>query len=116
MSVLLGRGDGTFAPPMGHATAGYPDSVSIADLDGDGLDDVVVASHSGVSVLLGHGDGTFAAKVDYASPSTPVSVAIGDLNRDGRLDLAVANLGDNLTADDPVPTPSTVSVLLGSCR
>jgi hypothetical protein len=38
---------------------------SIADLNGDGVPDVAVATRSGVSVLPGNGDGTFATRVDY---------------------------------------------------
>ena len=94
-------------PPL--ATGIYPQSVAIADLNGDGIADLVVANvgtpsapGKTVSVLLGEGNMTFRPKTDYATGLEPFSVAIGDLNRDGKPDLAVANAGAN-----------TVSVLLG---
>jgi hypothetical protein len=109
VSVLLGNGDGTFQAPVSYSSGGvYATSVAIADLNGDGRPDLVVANEcqvldpSGgvcwgyalgeVSVLLGNGDGTFQAPVSYSSNAYQAfSVAIADLNGDGHPDLAVAN-------------------------
>src|SRR5439155_1527307 len=76
VSVLLGRGDGTFGAHTDFFTAGPPffgvgsgpGSVAIADVNGDGRPDLIAAVHeaSVISVLLGNGDGTFQAHVDYA--------------------------------------------------
>jgi VCBS repeat protein len=104
VSVLLGKGDGTFGARSDYPIAGGPVSAAVADLNGDGNADLAVVNNSGpVSVLLGNGDGTFGAKSDYGTGSSPFSIVIGDLNGDGRLDLAVAYRGSN-----------TVSVLLGN--
>jgi len=102
--VLLGKGDGTFRKYVSYLTGSAPEYVATADLNGDGILDLVTANElSGtVSVLLGKGDGTFQAKVDSAVGKDPISLAIADLNRDGKPDLAVVNLGDN-----------SLSVLLG---
>ncbi len=55
VSVLAGRGDGTFAPPVRFAVAGTPFSVAVADLDGDGRLDVVTANwHSSDVAVLFH--------------------------------------------------------------
>ncbi len=104
VSVLLGRGDGTFVTRVDYATGNSPRSVSIGDLDGDGDADLAVANFSSnsVSVLLGRGDGTFVSRVDYPTGFNPWSVSIGDLDGDGDADLAVANISSN-----------SVSVLLG---
>src|ERR1039458_8757015 len=79
VSVLLGNGDGTFQAPVSYSSGGYDGtSVAIADVNGDGRLDVIVAnfchdincygySPGGVSVLLGNGDGTFQAPVIYSS-------------------------------------------------
>ena len=70
-----------------------PQSVAIADLNGDGKADLAVANNNSnnVSVLLGNGNGTFQAAVNYAVGSSPTSVTVGDFNGDGKTDLAVAN-------------------------
>src|SRR5438128_8278020 len=65
VSVLLGKGDGTFGAAIHYAAGSGPNSVAVADLNGDGIPDLVVAntgSQSG-SVLLGNGDGSFQAAV-----------------------------------------------------
>jgi len=87
VSVLLGNGDGTFRPKQSYETRLEPADVGIADLNGDGKLDVVIASHeysvSTVSVFLGNGDGTLAARQDFATRRAPEGVCIGDLNADG---------------------------------
>ena len=105
--------DPLFLAPFLSFEAGLgPQSVAIADLNGDGRPDLVTANKgvSGnpivgntVSVLLGDGDGTFGPKTDFDTGSAPSSVAIADLDADGRPDLVVANTSSN-----------TVSVLLGN--
>jgi hypothetical protein len=92
VSVLLGKGDGSFTSPVDYPVGDGPVLVALRDLDRDGkLDILVAASVSGtVSVLLGHGDGTFAAKLDYPGVISVRSAALGDLDGDGSLDLAMA--------------------------
>jgi hypothetical protein len=104
VSVLLGKGDGTFKVQIAYATGTAPASVAVGDFNGDGIADLAVANlgSNNVSVLLGKGDGTFKAQVAYATGTAPFSVAVGDFNGDGIADLAVANSSDN-----------TVSILLG---
>jgi hypothetical protein len=93
VSVLLGNGDGTFQAPVSYDSGGFnAASVAVADLNGDGHPDVVVANAGSgwVSVLLGNGDGTLQAAVDYSSGAAlPWAVAIADFNSDGKPDLAV---------------------------
>jgi ELWxxDGT repeat protein len=100
VSVLLSNGDGTFQVPRVLAVGGYPDSVAVADVNGDGRLDLAAAlgNTGAVSVFLGNGDGTFLAARNVATPG-PVVVAIADVSGDGRPDLVVSSL--------------TVRVLLG---
>jgi hypothetical protein len=102
VSVLLGNGDGTFQAAVAYSSGGIDAaSVAIADLNGDGIPDLVVASDQcqgctgSISVLLGNGDGTFQAAVFYNSGFTgATSVAIGDVNGDGIPDLIAAGGSD----------------------
>ncbi len=106
VSVLLGRGDGTFQPPTKLDTGGRPKAVAIADFTGDNRADILTVNSddttlgSSYSLLAGNGDGTFAARVDRVLVFYPEDVAAGDLNRDGRQDFVIARA-------------QTVTVLLG---
>jgi len=93
VSVLLGRGDGTFDAAVNYTAGEGPLSVTTADFNGDGKLDVAVANdRSGsVSLLLGKGDGTFEAALNFGAGLNPASIAAGDFNGDGKPDLAVVN-------------------------
>ena len=73
MSVLLGNGDGTFAPQVTYAVGSDPDAIVAGDFTGDGHLDLAVANDCDdtVSVLLGNGDGTFQPQVTYAVGDGP---------------------------------------------
>jgi hypothetical protein len=91
ISVLLGKGDGTFQPVVTYAPGGSPNAVITGDFNGDGkLDILTVNGNSSVSVLLGIGDGTFRPPVitPFVSNS-PTLLAVGDFNGDGKLDLVM---------------------------
>ncbi len=98
VGVLLGNGDGTFRTAITSNAGLGPASVAIADLNGDGKPDLVLAGGcnnppSCMNVLLGNGDGTFQPPVSYGSGgwAQPTSVAIGDLNGDGIPDVVVTS-------------------------
>ncbi len=104
VSLLRGLGDGTFAPAQ---TIAIPDSrphaVAVADLDGDGGSDAVVASASpgqgDVRVVFGLQAGTAAA---LFANDEPRDVAVADVDGDDALDIIATNVDSN-----------DVSVLLG---
>ena len=102
---------------MNYASGGNsPQSVAVADVNGDGKPDLVVANYNyGVGVLLGNGDGTFRAPLIYSTGgNTPFSVAIADVNGDGKPDLVVANANSNdigvLLNNTGVHSPTSTSL------
>ncbi len=59
VSVLLGRGNGTFLNPRRTFAVGrQPFALAVADVTGDGIPDIVTANYADntVSVLLGNGE------------------------------------------------------------
>jgi hypothetical protein len=91
VSVLLGKGDGTFQDAKNSPTGSGPLAVAVGDFNNDGNLDVVTANYSDLSILLGNGDGTFQDPTSLSLGSNPLSVAVGDFNNDGNLDLGVTS-------------------------
>ncbi|MFY9726973.1 MAG: FG-GAP-like repeat-containing protein [Bryobacteraceae bacterium] len=92
IGVLLGKGDGTFGATSLLLTDTAPAYISVADINGDGKQDLAIAHHGGstyVSFMFGNGDGTFQPEVDFMATSNPSAVLATDLNGDGKPDLVV---------------------------
>ena len=111
--VLLGNGDGTFqsqtdtefvnntgTPAPTYQTGGGPVSIAVADLTGNGKQDVVVTNYDDgtVGVFMGKGDGTFGSEIAYSCGNGPTNVEIADMNGDGKPDLVVSNAVDDTLA------------------
>ena len=112
VSVLLGRGDGTFDPQLRSNATTAPANLAVGDFNGDGIPDLAAIDSHGsgittVAILLGRGDGTFLPEQTFhaftgdAYPGSNLTVA--DLNHDGKDDLIVSGAND-----------STVSVFLSN--
>ena len=94
VDVLLSNADGTFQQSVDYAIPSLVQSVTTADINGDGIRDIVVTglASGGVYVLYGKGDGSFAAPLAYAAdPNDPTSVAAADFNGDGAADVVAAD-------------------------
>jgi Bacterial Ig-like domain (group 3)/FG-GAP-like repeat len=92
VGIALGDGQGGFGPVVNYNAGAVPETMAVADLNGDGHLDLVVTDFNSslVSVLLGNGDGTFKTATTFPSAS-PFFVAVADLNNDGVSDLVVSN-------------------------
>ena len=133
-SVLVGKGDGTFAPPIVYATAPGARQVVVGDFTRDGISDIATANRSSiyvedcggpllrtwdsVSILPGRSDGTFGAASSFSLHEQSVlddtrftnsarSLVAADVNRDGAPDL-VASWGAILISqpEDPNWAPA----------
>ena len=99
LTVLRNNGSGNFVEPASspEPIGGSPISVTSADFDDDGDQDVAVANNasSDVTVLRNNGLANFVQPASSPEPAgnTPFSVTAADLDADLDADLAVANAG-----------------------
>jgi hypothetical protein len=101
ISVLLGKGDGTFRAPSDNDSFIGPQQLAVGDFNNDHKLDVVVVGFFGgsqnVGVLLGNGNGTLQNSLTYPLKYTPNSAAVADFNHDGNLDAAIGGVGAGVT-------------------
>ncbi len=94
VTILLGKGDGTFnalsgITPFGTTVCGSGGGIAVADFNLDGVLDLAV-SNGGMVILLGNGDGTFTPAAAQPSVSEAQFV-VGDFNGDSIPDIAVSS-------------------------
>jgi alpha-tubulin suppressor-like RCC1 family protein/Zn-dependent metalloprotease len=113
MPTFSGDGSGitvnSFAPRLDLASGSGPNKVVIADLDGDGEPDLVVANDYNNSISLYRNistngsltAGSFAPRVDLATPPgsySPFGLAVADVDGDGRLDIVVSDYDESIVS------------------
>ncbi len=93
--VLLGDGNGGFSAPSlfpyeSRASTSY---LVIADVDGDGKQDIATATEfpSGVSFFKGDGAGGFTPTRSYLPASNMSRMALGDVDADGDPDIVAGS-------------------------
>jgi len=118
--VQLNNGDGTFKANVNYPVGLIAETpLVLADLNGDGNLDVIVANsdvttarsappgsacvQGCVTVLLGNGDGTFQSAVTYTAQPAVLYLAVGDVNGDGKIDVVASGT-----------TAGSISVFLGN--
>jgi hypothetical protein len=100
ISVLRDDGRGGFGPERRTVVDGNPVWMDLADVDNDGVLDILAASptNSRVLVLLGDGAGHFTVAAQIDAVGNPEGVAGLDLDGDGWQDFVTANpLDDSIT-------------------
>jgi hypothetical protein len=81
----------------GLDVAGFSMGVAVADVNNDGLPDVLLTEYGGVKLFLNRGGGHFedvTAESGLSNPLWGVSAAFLDYNCDGWLDLVIVNYVD----------------------
>jgi hypothetical protein len=97
VTILLNKGSGNFVEKASspEPAGSFPSSLTAADLDGDGDQDIAVTNQvsDDVTILRNNGSGNFSEPASSPVPAgdTPASVAAADLDGDGDQDLAVAD-------------------------
>ena len=106
VSVLLGRGDGTFQPQRRFDTTSRPWSLDAGDLNNDGIADLAVIDNPAgprlsIAVLFGRGDGTFRHEVIIELPDSGgtdfSNIKIADINGDQNADVLYNGSADGMT-------------------
>ncbi len=103
VSVLEGRGDGTYLAPVYYPLAMFRtlSEVALADFDADGDRDAFATIRGGndeeaaLLVWRNNGDATLAPPVEFATGQTPVGMVVGDFTGDGKPDVVTANYASN---------------------
>jgi hypothetical protein len=117
----LGNGDGTFNAVPDNSPDPSTQFLVMADLNQDGIPDLVSSNFnsSGVTLLLGKGDGTFSISPVMAPTDTyPGATVAADFNGDGIPDLATVNdaltIAINITEPTVTTTTPAVTILPGA--
>jgi hypothetical protein len=122
--LFLGEANGSFKTPTElHTTQEdlsvgnpYPQCLQIADINGDGIPDLVYtnSNFATVGILYGQGGGAFYSPVEYPAGGSAFGVAVASLTNNGVEDVVVSGnsrdfSGITVLLNTGAPTSTTVS-------
>jgi FG-GAP-like repeat len=89
IQLVLGNGNGTFQPARSFDAGDTPKSAAVADLNRDGLDDVIIGNFVGsVSIYIGNRTSGLNAQHLKRIPTSIENLIAADLSGDGNPDIA----------------------------
>jgi hypothetical protein len=97
--LLRNDGDLKFTDVTDTASAGLQNTFvsSFADLNSDGIDDLVLAQNTGqIEILKGLGDGKFESQNFTSGYGFWMGLALADYDADGDVDLFFSNIGNSI--------------------
>ena len=89
VTIMLGNGQGDFQKLASYNAGPEPDGLTIADINGDGIPDILIGNAYGdLLILQGNGNGTFRP---YREANQDVALAVADLTGNGKPDFIYAD-------------------------
>jgi uncharacterized repeat protein (TIGR01451 family) len=95
--VLMGNGKGAFQAQASLTTFNPPVWISITDVNGDGIPDIIAAEQGDLGYFQGNGDGTFQAEIPFPGGASPSGIAVAAFGNFSLPSLAVADEGGGMT-------------------
>ncbi len=117
LSLLRGRGDGSFGPNVRFEIAGDPRHVDLGELTGDGIVDLVVLDQeqSTLTIWQGDGSGRFRTLDPWNIDVPGWSLKVADVTGDGVSDLLVGCGGVSVLRGDGAGQFSSIGTFRGDC-
>jgi hypothetical protein len=89
--LLLGSGNGNFAPGGSHALSGL--HIEAADFTGDRKPDLAALNGNELTLQAGNGDGTFGPALSFTLEGRGLALGAGDADGDGAAEILAADDG-----------------------
>jgi hypothetical protein len=91
IAQLVYDNSGTFATGISVSSTQIVSETTVADFNGDGVEDYAATNRvaNTVSLFLGLGGGTYGSVITISGLSSPQGISSADLNNDGKMDIFV---------------------------